>query len=257
MSKVRIATISYINSTPFVYGIRHAANELSVDLLLHTPSKCVDSLRNGECDIAIVPVAVVPTLKDCKIISNYCISATNDVRTVVLVSNTPINEVKKIYLDEDSRTSAQLVKILARERWHISPEWEQTDVRSASKREIPEGEAYMLIGDKVFEHEGEYKYSYDLAREWHEMTSLPFVFAVWVARDGISPRAVENLNTSLEYGLKCIDETIRENVHSIPYDTAKEYLTKNIEYTLTEDKRRAIELFILKSESAEPSSGKL
>ena len=47
-----------------------------------------------------------------------------------------------------------------------------------------EGDAFLLIGDKVFDHEDEFIYSYDLAAEWREATGLPFAFAVWVARKG-------------------------------------------------------------------------
>lgn len=254
MGQVRVATISYINSSPFVYGITHAAKNLRVDMLLHTPSKCVDSFKNNLCDIAIVPTAELPYIGDYKLASNYCISSTRDVRTVVLMSNTPIENVTKIYLDEDSRTSAQLIRILAREKWHITPEWIKIDANNIDTDNSDNGVAYMLIGDKVFNYEGHFAYSYDLSNAWYDITSLPFVFAVWVAKPDVDAKTIENFNTALEYGLKSIDEAIEMGAYSIPKHILKEYLTKNIEYTLTKDKRKAIEMFIQKSTCEEPSS---
>ena len=254
MKRVRVATISYINSIPFVYGLTHADNNLRVDLLLHTPSKCIDAFINNDCDIAIVPVATLKTLKDYKVVSNYCISSSKDVRTVVLMSNSKYDEIEDIYLDNDSRTSAKLIKILCKEVWKINPRWHNFDASKHITETENSKNGYLFIGDKVFGYEGEFKYTYDLAGIWKEHTGLPFVFAVWIAKLDVEARDIELLNNSLEYGLKCIDQAITDNVTSISHSLAKEYLTKNIEYTLTEDKRKAIELFLKKYDSAEPSS---
>lgn len=254
MERVRVATISYINSIPFVYGLTHADNALRADLLLHTPSRCVKAFIDNECDIAIVPVGALDTLGKYKIVSSYCISSSYDVHTVALMSNSPIEEITKIYIDGDSRTSAKLIKILARDYWNITPEYEQIDARNINPDDYPRGTGFMLIGDKVFEAEKHFTYFYDLVSAWNKMTNLPFVFAVWVAKEGVPEAVINALNNSLEYGLKSIDQAIAEHVKGITHNAAKEYLTKNIEYTLTQDKRRAIELFLLRSDSAEPSS---
>lgn len=254
MERVRVATISYINSIPFVYGLTHADNSLRADLLLHTPSRCVQAFINNECDIAIVPVGALETLGKHKIVSSYCISSSYDVHTVALMSNSPIEEITKIYVDGDSRTSAKLIKILARDYWKITPEYEQIEAYDINPDDYPRGTGFMLIGDKVFAAEKKFTYFYDLVSAWNDMTKLPFVFAVWVAKEEVSESVINALNNSLEYGLKSIDQAIAEHVTGITHNAAKEYLTKNIEYTLTQDKRRAIELFLLRSDSAEPSS---
>ncbi|MEG1793827.1 MAG: menaquinone biosynthesis protein [Rikenellaceae bacterium] len=254
MKRVRVATISYINSIPFVYGLTHSENSLSADLLLHTPSRCVQAFIDDECDIAIVPVGALDTLGKYKIVSSYCISSSYDVHTVALMSNSPIEDIKKIYVDSDSRTSAKLIKILARDYWHITPEYEEINGNGLNPDNYPRETGFMLIGDKVFEAEKHFTYFYDLVSAWNKMTALPFVFAVWVAKESVSETVINALNNSLEFGLKSIDQAIAEHVKGITHNAAKEYLTKNIEYTLTQDKRRAIELFLSSSDSAEPSS---
>lgn len=246
MKRVKIVAISYINTTPFVYGIKHAEYNLCVDLLLNTPSECVSKIENHECDVAIVPVASLLWLNDVEVITNYSISATGNVRTVELLSNTPISEITDIYLDSESRTSALLVRILAAEYWNINPTWH--DIKYKESEISPkQGEGYLMIGDKVFNWENKFKYNHDLAAAWQAHTSLPFVFAVWVARKGIDKDIIDELNKALCYGIKNISKAVDELVISDKKDTAKDYLTNNIEFSLNADKHKAIELYISKA----------
>ena len=120
-------------------------------------------------------------------------------RTVVVVSNTPIEEVRRIWLDAHSRTSVQLTGYLAARRWKIAPQW--LDMSDYAVLDTPqEGDAFLLIGDKVFDHEDEFIYSYDLAAEWREATGLPFAFAVWVARKGTPYEVTDALEEALTFG---------------------------------------------------------
>ena len=119
-SNVRIAAVSYLNTIPFIYGIRHEGN-LRADLLLAPPADCYLNYAEGRADIALMPSAMVPTLKSTSIITDYCIGANGKVRTVELFSNVPIQQVRRIFLDVHSRTSVQLVGYLAANYWHIQP----------------------------------------------------------------------------------------------------------------------------------------
>ena len=103
-SNVRIAAVSYLNTIPFIYGIRHEGN-LRADLLLAPPADCYLNYAEGRADIALMPSAMVPTLKSTSIITDYCIGANGKVRTVELFSNVPIQQVRRIFLDVHSRTS--------------------------------------------------------------------------------------------------------------------------------------------------------
>lgn len=246
MKRVKIVAISYINTTPFVYGIKHAGYNLCVDLLLNTPSECVSKIENHECDIAIVPVASLLWLNDIEIITDYSISATGNVRTVELLSNSPISEITDIYLDSESRTSALLVRILAEEYWKINPKWH--NIRYKETEISPKnGEGYLMIGDKVFDWEDKFNYNHDLATAWQAYTSLPFVFAVWVARKGIDREIIDEFNKALSYGTSNISQAVDELVIPAKRAIAKDYFANNIEFSLNADKRKAIELFTSKA----------
>lgn len=241
MMRSRIIAVSYLNTIPFIYGIEHADVALHADLILSPPRGCAASLRAGEADIALIPVAAIPTIPDIRIVTPYCIGASNSVRTVVLASNSPITELHTIYLDSHSLTSIGLVRILSSRLWHIAPEWRPMD--DFSVLDAPQEQTgYLMIGDKVFTHEKNFRYYYDLADQWREMTGLPFVFAAWVARKCVPEQTVEELSTALRYGVGHISQAIAcYHYDDKPY--AYDYLTKNIDFCFDEQKHRALKLY--------------
>lgn len=240
MMQVRVVAVSYLNTIPMIYGIEHAEN-LRVELILSPPSHCVTSFVNQEADIALIPVAAIPTIEDAEIVTSFCIGASSPVRTVTIMTNHPMSEVKRLYLDSHSRTSAMLSKILCEEYWEVSPQWQElTDYSVVDNPE--EGDAFLLIGDKVFDYEGRFKDTHDLSICWNKMTGLPFVFAAWVARKGVDKKLIEALDQSLHYGTQHIREAINYYGHSgKPY--AYDYLTENIDFVFDEQKRKALALF--------------
>lgn len=236
---MRVVAVSYLNTVPMIYGIIHAAPiELREALVLCPPAECADALIEGRADIALIPVAEITRIKNAQIITDFCISATGRVETVALLSNTPIENIHTIYLDAHSRTSVQLVRVLAREYWGITPRYIDN-----LPTELLLGEAMVAIGDKVFEIENRFTQKTDLAQHWQEMTGLPFVFAVWVARKGVNKQLIEQLNAALAIGVDSIPM-------AVPWDKNRErnlkYLTENIEFHLSEDKHKAIHLFLSK-----------
>lgn len=239
----KITAVSYLNTIPFVYGLQHVDN-LRADLTLAPPADCARNYIEGRADIALLPAAVVPELKETNIITDYCIGAVGAVRTVVVVSNEPINRIKRIWLDAHSRTSVQLCGYLAKHKWGISPEW--LHMADYSRVDNPEpGDAFLLIGDKVFGYEGRFTYTYDLAIEWREATKLPFAFAVWVARKGVPYEVCDELQYALTFGVEHTWEAITESKYMAPDNglTAYEYLTRNIDFILDDEKHRALKKF--------------
>lgn len=240
---MKISAVSYLNTVPFVYGLRHADLPYA-QLLLSPPSKCAENFANGTANIALLPSAALPSLHDYKIVTPYCIGAVADVRTVVIVSDSPIDRTRRLFLDSHSLTSAALSQILCNELWHIAPE------RLPMPDETPlaqprEGDAFLLIGDKVFAHEGRFRYSYDLARAWRELTSLPFVFALWVARKDVPQESIVALETALRLGIGHIAAAIEESSYA-GLDYAYDYLINNIDYNLDAPKQEALGLFLKK-----------
>ena len=237
----KITAVSYLNTIPFVYGLKHADN-LRAELTLAPPADCARDFIEGRADIALLPAAVVPQLKDATVITDYCIGAVDAVRTVTVMSNHPISAVKRIWLDAHSRTSVQLCGYLAKNKWHITPEW--LHMSDYSRVDNPEeGDAFLLIGDKVFGYEGHFKYVYDLAIEWREATKLPFAFAVWVARKGTSYEHIDALQQALTFGVESIWEAVVESGFDQKHYNAYEYLTQNIDFVFNAEKHSALQKF--------------
>lgn len=236
----RVAAVSYLNTVPFIYGIEHA-HSLRADLLLSPPSANVEAFLNGFADIALIPSAAVPHLADAQIVTKYCLGAHNPVRTVVILSHSPIENIDRLYLDSHSRTSVLLSKILCDELWHIKPDFVHMDDYSVVDAPAG-GDAFLLIGDKVFDYENRFAYKYDLAEAWENMTGLPFVFAVWVARPGVPDENINALEEALAYGVAHIPESIAWYGHS-GKSYSLDYLTNNIDFVFDEQKHKALSLY--------------
>lgn len=251
--RIKIAAVSYTNTIPFVYGIEHTKNNLCADLILAIPKECAELFKRKEVDIALVPFATTLELTDFDIITPYCISSDDVVRTVVLMSDCDIKSIQRIYLDSHSRTSVELVKILAEKLWNITPTYEPLNSFDNLKIKS-KNDAFLLIGDKVFDYEGRFAYKYDLCREWINLTGKPFVFAVWIARKGIKESVIKSLCNSLESGINQIENAVNERNYKDP-KFILEYLTKNIKFNLTDDKREGMKLFLhYLRQKSEPSS---
>lgn len=235
----RIAAVSYLNTVPFIYGIRHAA-DLRAELLLTSPALCARNFIAGDADIALLPSSVVPELKGAEIVTDFCIGAEREMLATV-VSNTPIEEVRRIRVDGDACASVQLAGYLAAKRWKVAPEW--LAMEECSALDTPQdGDAFLLVGDKALDHDDEFIYSYDLAAEWREETGLPFVFAVWVARKGVPYEVTDALEEALTFGVERIYEAVAQSGCSDrPY--AYDYLTRDIDFLFDSEKRKALQKF--------------
>src|ERR1043165_2452154 len=199
---IKVSCVRYLNSQPFIYGLKNSPVINEIDLSLDIPSVCAEKLLNGNVDIGLVPVAVISELKESHIISDYCIGADGKVETVLLLSDVPLEKIETVLLDYQSRTSVLLVKMLAGRFWKISPQW--VDGENNFENKISGAMAGLVIGDRTFTLKNNFKYVYDLAEEWKKFTSLPFVFACWVSNKIISDDFILRFNAALEKGLQQI-----------------------------------------------------
>lgn len=240
MKKIRISAVSYLNSLPFVYGLTHSSLINECDISLDIPSVCAEKLINGTVDIGLIPVAAIPQVPNATIISDYCIGANGEVKTVCLFSEVPLHEIKTVLLDYQSRTSVMLVKILAKEFWKINPEF--VNAEAGFEKKISGTTAAVVIGDRAFDLSP--TYIYDLSEEWKNFTGLPFVFACWVANKNLPAQFVADFNNALKNGLANIDKTLEEFPPTVVNNAeAKKYLTENISYTFDAEKKKALKLF--------------
>jgi chorismate dehydratase len=249
MRKIRISAINYLNTKPFMYGIMHSKFQDAIELSLDIPSVCADKLKAGSVDIGIIPVAEISGIRNANIVTDYCISCSGKVRTVVLVSHVPVGEIKSIVLDYQSRTSVQLVKILARDYWKIEVEWQNGGINFI-RDDIRGTTAGIIIGDRVFEAEKQFPYVYDLGEAWKAHTGLDFVFACWVANKTIDASFVSKFAEALEDGIVHIPQVIEEYLVHYPDYPFEEYFRENIFYHLDDSKRKGMALFLglIKSE---------
>jgi chorismate dehydratase len=243
MQKIKISVVSYLNSKPFIYGLEHSEIIDQIHLQLDMPSVCAQNLIEDKVDIGLIPVAVIPSLKEYHIISDYCIGAVGKVASVMLYSEVPLNEIKTVLLDYQSRTSVTLVKVLAKNSWKIDPVWLKAETNYEDK--IEGTTAAVIIGDRTFGLENKYSYVYDLAEEWQKFTQLPFVFACWVANKKLPESFTFDFNKALKSGLDNRQKLITEIKAAKTYNTDVEtYLNKSISYDLDRSKKQALELFL-------------
>jgi chorismate dehydratase len=243
MELLKISAVSYLNTFPFVYGIQQSGLLSDYRLDLDIPSLCAKKLKNGVVDVALIPVGALNDFPSYEFVTDFCIGAVNKVKTVLLLSHKPLNEIREIGLDYDSRTSVKLVKVLARHHWKIDPLWKNLLPGQASQD--PGLDAIVAIGDKTFDLVKKYPYCYDLAEEWIRFTSLPFVFAAWVTTKNLSEPLQTDLNRALEYGVNHIRETLEFFNHKLPAEEdCLSYLEKNISYSFDEPKREGLRLFL-------------
>ncbi len=240
--KIRVAAVSYLNTKPLIYGFENGMMKDEVELITDFPASIADMLIHDEVDIALVPVATIPVLKEYYIITDYCISTEGEVASVCLFSDVPLEKIDTILLDYQSRSSVGLLKILLKEYWKISPQLIYAE--AGYEKNIIDKTAGLVIGDRAFIQRKKSKFNYDLGSAWKEMTGLPFVFAAWVSNKRISEKFISNFNKATGLGLQHMQEIIAANYYE-DYDLAK-YFTDNISFTLDDDKRKGMELYLNK-----------
>lgn len=240
---LKIAAVSYLNTFPFVYGIQHSGLLNDYKLELAIPSLCAEKLYTNEVDVALVPVGAIPSFPSYQIVTDYCIGAVSKVKTVLLLSQKPLDSIQDIYLDFDSRTSVQLVQVLAREFWKIQPKWHS--LKPGQIDALNPNEAVVAIGDKTFEMVSRYPYIYDLAEEWIRCTNLPFVFAAWMSLNPIDPNLVVQLNQALQWGVDHKKGSLEQFKEKLPRQVdCLDYLERNISFHLDHQKRAGMNLFL-------------
>lgn len=241
LEKIKVGAVSYLNTKPLLYGIKRSEKLMQqIELSEEYPSKIADMLVEGTIDVGLVPVAVIPKLKEWNILPGYCIGAEGNVASVCLFSEVSIENVEKILLDYQSRTSVNLCKVLLQHYWKKEVVLE--DAGKDFREDIKGTTAGVIIGDRALEQRKTSPYIYDLAGCWKAMTGLPFVFAAWIANKKLPDEFVALFNEANAVGLNNLEAVIAEN----PYDTysLKTYYTENISYNLTDEKREGLERFL-------------
>ena len=241
--KIRVGAVSYLNTKPLLYGLKHHAISESIELIEDYPANLAKALIENTIDIGLVPVAIIPGLPEAHIISDYCIGAIGPVASVCIFSKVPMEEIKTMYLDYQSRTSIKLAQILLKNYWK----------REVLLLEAPDNfidlidgtTAAVIIGDRALEKYESFPYKYDLAEAWVSYTGKPFVFATWVSNKTLDHDFIQSFNEANAYGVEHINEVIQTLEPSNFSYNLYTYFTKNISYYLDAPKIDAMSLFLI------------
>jgi chorismate dehydratase len=230
---LRVGIVHYVNSRPLSRGLLRSEPGGSFVCESLPPAAIADRLAAGTLDVGLVPSIELARIPDLLVLPGLAIAATHEVRSVLLVSRVPVGEIESVALDENSRTSAALVRILLAERYGVEPELRPARADLVSMLET--SDAALLIGDPALQVERDRHVVIDLAGEWLELTGLPFVFAVWAARAEIADRVpVEAFEASLETGLAELDAIVAETAAEcgLPPPVLRDYFTRNLRYRM-------------------------
>ncbi len=238
--KIRVGAVSYLNTKPFLYGIERAPIRKDIELIIDYPARIASMLLKDEIDMGLVPVAVIPQMQEYYINGGFCIGSNGPVASVCLFSETPIEKVRRVLMDYQSRTSVQLGKVLLREFWRVSPEI--VDARKDFRDHIRGTTAGVVIGDRALEQRLISPFIYDLAEAWKAFTGLPFVFAAWISNKPLDPGFVDAFDEANRQGLLHIEEVAAENPY--PYFNLQNYFTKQLDYNLDGPKRAGLDRFL-------------
>jgi chorismate dehydratase len=236
---LRVGCVSFLNSRPLTYGL---TDDGAVNLTLDVPSKLLGGLRDGRFDVALLPVIDYQMLDGLRVIPAGGIGCDGPTLTVRVFSQTPFDKITTLACDPDSHTSVALARIVLEKRFGVRPEF----IRLSAASSAP-GEARLLIGDKVVcEEPVGFEHQLDLGGAWKDLTGLPFVFAAWVARDGIDlrdlPARLERAKTA---GLSHVEQLISKYAvpRGWPAGLALQYLTVYLKYDIGGRQLEAIRTF--------------
>jgi predicted solute-binding protein len=271
MAKLRISIVEYLNTAPLVWGFTDGPLNGKYDLDFAVPSMCAEALRAGTADIGIIPAIEYQRIENLVMFPEMAVAAKGPVRSIIVLAKRPIEKAKRFALDISSRSSQALVRILAKRKWGITPEFVPARPNAADM--LADADAALLIGDPAlrvmvkFDEMAERKpggeycctgpndtpvsgfpmlFVYDVASEWQELTGLPCVLAIWAARrEAAKAEVVADFLSSKEFGMARIRE-IAEGA-ALKLDLAAEacerYLRENIDFSLDEANRKGLELY--------------
>lgn len=248
---MRVGVVSFVNSRPLARGLERERSGGAFELRYLTPARIADGLADGSLDVGLVPSIELVRIPGLVVVPGLAIAATHEVRSVLLVSRVPVAEIRRVALDESSRTSAALVRILLAERYGVHPEF----LPAAPDLEamLATADAALVIGDAALRVDRERHLVLDLAGEWLELTGLPFVFAAWAARrEAATPALTKLLTESLAAGMDELDEIVAEVAAETGLSPLllHDYYTRNLRFRMEAEEEAGLREFLRRAEPA-------
>lgn len=244
-SSFRLAASSYLNSAPLIWSFLNGPHRGTVDFVEAVPARCAQLLSDSSVEGALIPVIEYQRIAAGSLVSNVCVGSRKEVLSVVLVSkNKQLDSIRSIALDESSRTSATLVKIVFREFLDREPQW---TTRSPNLEEMLEiNDAALIIGDPGMTFPRQGLNVWDMASLWKEHTGLGFVFAMWMVRDDVVEHARSiDFAGARDQGLAHLEKIVESYRAKIPMpvEELRNYLTENIVFNVDESMEKGLRLY--------------
>ena len=251
MRRLRISAISYLNTAPLMWDFEHGNAARDFDISYTLPSGCARALAEGAADIGIIPAAAYSQIPGLQILPDVAIASRRAVRSILLVSRIPIEQVSTVALDTSSMTSVALTKVLF-EKW-LGGGRTFTSMDPNLEQMLSQCDAGLLIGDPALQVDRSRYHTLDLAEEWIRHTGKPFVFAFWAVRGEALREAdpatdlASVFRESRDHGLQrtSLDQICREWAPRVQLDESdvRIYLTENIHYDLDVSCLQGLQLF--------------
>ena len=245
MNKFRIGAVSYLNTKPLVFGLDQRTEEF--ELVYDLPSRLADSLAAGALDVALIPVIEAISNPAYTVVSDACIACRGPVLSVKLFGRVAPESIRRVALDEGSRTSAALTQVILKQQYSIEPEFE--DLPISRPWRDSKSDAILVIGDRAMQGSGpgnSFEFVWDLGQYWNDWTGRPFVFAVWAARPGVPLENIElALNRARDEGLAAIERigNLNHSRYHMRLDECIDYLGRNLHFRLGPRERSGLELY--------------
>lgn len=240
---LRLGAVNYLNSKPLIEGLGESSKRAK--LVLDYPSRLADALAQRRLDVALIPSVECLRSKDYEVITDACVAAHGPVMSVKLYSRVSMGDIRTLALDEGSRTSAALARIMLAERFGVEPRTEPLPLDAMPSQSG--ADAILLIGDRAMHPlEESFAATWDLAEEWFQWTGLPFVFAMWAARRELPlGEAEEALSRARDRGESRLAEIAAREAPllNLPRETALRYLTQNLHFRMGSAERSGLRLF--------------
>ena len=240
--KLKVGAVRYLNTKPLVHGLAGSAD---FDLLFDLPSRLADRLAAADLDVALIPTVEAFQNPEYTIISDACIACRGPVWSVKLFSRVPLAQIKSLALDEGSRTSVALVRILLNERFGIEPQLEPLPIGETTGN--TQADAILLIGDRAIHPPAEkFTAVWDLGDQWCRWAELPFVFAMWTARPGVEVGSLgEALAAARDAGALQLEHIAAAEAAAVGLtpEECLHYFRDNLHFQLGERERQGLELF--------------
>lgn len=241
----RLAASTYLNSAPLIWSFLHGPKRGQVDFVDEVPSRCAELLRAEKVDGALVPVIEYQRIAGGFLVPDVCVGSQKEVLSVVLVSkDTELEHIRSVALDESSRTSATLVKVIFREFLDREPEWA---VRTPDLAEMLErNDAALIIGDPGMTFPRAGLKVWDMANVWRAYTGLGFVFAMWMIADQSVAKARRvDFAGARDEGVAHIEEIVESYTARIPMpiEELRKYLTENIVFRVDDSMEQGLRLY--------------